>query len=249
LRELRWSDFEWFKKKSKVHFDNTYFICSEKNGVDQKVIIPLNKLGKHLTASLSHKYLDIHVTNDNRAIPQRNIVEIRFRKANKMIQKSRKPNDVMFIPFRDKSLKKMVLVNPYTKEFIKNVHRMDEYNIFPTTLNKTRIRSMRNNHGRILVAYDFFGRFKGILKCDHHKSGFNFIPAGLITEIERKLVDSLEIKNRLREEGLKENVHYRLFWQRWYKVINILESLQKPIFHLKCLLKYIHSIYGRKYQN
>lgn len=225
MKSLKWSDFVWFKKKARIYFSDTYFTCSEKEDVDQKVIFPLN-LGKHFTLSLSKKYLDLHVTYDARNVPQRNILEIRLDKANKMIRKTQKPDDLVFIPFHSKLLKKLVLVDPYTEEFIKNAWKMDKHNIFPTSLNKTKIRSMKNKHGKILTAYDVFSRFQGILRCNHRKGGFDFIPASSITRFEEKLVDSLELKSRLTEEGLTDNLRYKLFWKRWYGFVNFLESLR-----------------------
>jgi hypothetical protein len=232
MEQLRWSDFDWFKKKTKVQIDDTYFRCSEKNGIDQKIIFPLKEIGKHLTFSLSHKYLDLHVTAEDRTVPQRNILNIRLRKANKMIQQTRKPEDVIFLPFSHKMLKHLILVNPYTKEFIKNIQRMDSHNIMPTALTKVRIHSMRNNHGKILVAFNIFGQFKGILRCNHHDVGFYLVPASSITKFEQKLVDSLIIKKILTEEGVKDNSRYKIFWQRWYRVLIFIQYI-KNMFSIR----------------
>lgn len=199
------------------------------------MIFPLKDLGKHLALSLSKKYLDLHITDDDRSIPQRNIIEVRLKKSNKMVQKLRKPSDVVFISFHDKSLKKLILVNPYTGIYQKCLEN-GQAHIFPTALNKTRIHSMRNNHGKILLACDSFGIIKGILRCNHHDGGFNFVPADSIAKFKGKLVDYDKLKKRLEDIGLKENLRYKLFWQRWYKIIGLSKSIKKHA------LRFLHLI-------
>ncbi len=243
MKELKWSDFEWFKKKLRVHLDDEYFICSEKKGRDQKLIFPLKNLNKYLTFSLSNRYLDLHVTNENRSIPQRNVMDIQLRNAKKIIsdkfQQLKSPID--FIPLRDKSLKKMILVNPLSKAFIKNVQRMDKQNVMPIALIRNRIHSMRNNHGKILFAYDVYGRFKGIVRCNHSKHGFEYIQSKVLINIQNNLVNMSEVKKRLHAEGLKENSHSKYVWQKWYKIIDFFDDAEKLMNHFRSLLSSILS--------
>lgn len=238
MKRLKWSDFDWFKKNSKVYIGDTYIRCSEKKGVDQKVIFPLKELGKHLTFSISNRYVDLHVTNEDRSIGQKSILEIRTRKAERLIRRSVKRTNPnwFFIPINDKRLKRFILVDPFSKKFIQSYREMNRSNLLPHSLLNNRIHSMRNYHGKILSAYDCFGRLRGYLKCDHERNGFLFAPAGFVSKIQNRLVNMDEVNKALIDTGLKESK--KSVWVNWYKYLEFHEKVRKylrqTVFSLRC---------------
>ena len=241
VNRLKWSDFEWFKKNSRIYFDDSYIKCSEAKGKDEKIIFPLKDQGKHITFSISKRYFDLHVTSEDKST-HTPAMEIKTQKAKKIALNSIRGIDPesFFIPINHKSLKKLVLVDPRSKKFMKNFTKMNDCNILPPALLNSRISSMRNYHGKILFAYDCFGRFKGTLKCDHAKNGFYLIPASLSRSIQNKLVNMDKVKDVLLDEGIKEDKN-KIFWKRWYKVIEFHDSvnkqLEKAVFSVRCFFK------------
>lgn len=220
MNKLKWSDFEWFKKNSKVFVDDYYFKCSEKAGLDQKIIFPIKKHGKYLTYSLAKKYTDFHLSNEDKTIPKKPIFDIRYNRIKNLIKKQMRIKKLTwFIPYSSRHTKKWILVDPYSRKFQLQVHKMSGLNIMPHHLLKLKIKSMRNNHTKILLAYAPFGNFVGIAKCNHRKGGFDFIPIHILEEIQQKSVNLEQVMNFLREEGLEENKRLQKFWYNWNKII------------------------------
>lgn len=83
MKKFKWSDFEWFKKNSRVQLDDYYFKCSEKTGLDQKLIFPIKNQPKYLTFSNADKYTDLHLSHEDKSIPKKSIFQFRFNKVKK----------------------------------------------------------------------------------------------------------------------------------------------------------------------
>lgn len=68
---------------------------------------------------------------------------------------------------------------------------------------------MKNNYNKTLLAYDSFGQFTGIAKCNHRKCGFYFIPDEILEEIQGRLINLDQMRNILNNEGFeKKNSKY-----------------------------------------
>lgn len=219
-KNLKWSDFDWFSKKTKVYIHDFYIKCNSVKHKDEKIIFPLKKLKKHLTLSISKKYIDFHATDDD-GITHRSIFNFKTRKARKLVKKSVKLGRVAIriIPFENKELKKMIIVDPFSKKFIQYCNKICDCNIFPYYLPKIQVKKDERTHGKLLVAFSRTGELKGMLKCNHRKNGFEFVSASPMLKIKNQLINQEHIKKRLIEEGLQDDGKTELLWKKWHKFV------------------------------
>jgi len=220
-KNLKWSDFDWFSKKAKVHIRDFYIKCNSVKHKDEKIIFPLENLKKHLTLSISKKYMDFHAT-DNDGITHRPIFDFKIRKPRKLVKKSIKLGHatVRVIPFDDKELKKLIIVNPFSQKFLQYCDKTYNCNVLPNYLAKIQVKKGEHTHGKILVAFTRTGEFKGMLKCNHRKNGFEFVSASPISKIKNQLINQDHVKKRLIEEGLTDAGKTELLWKKWFKFVS-----------------------------
>lgn len=220
MKKLKWSDFEWYKKKSKVIVNDSYLKCSEKRGLDQKLIFPFRNYPKYLTFSTGDRYTDLHISFNDKSIPKKPVFEIRQNKLKNIIKKQMRIKQLCkLIPNSNKKIKNWILVDPYSTKFLHQIHTMNGLNIMPQKLLKIRINSMRNHHNKILFAYDSFGQCLGIVKCDHRKNGFRFIPIKILEEVQRKVINLEQVNNILRDEGIEVNKKIQAMWDAWNTIM------------------------------
>ena len=117
------------------------------------------------------------------------------------------------IPFGNKELKKMLVADPTTLKFLQNSSRMYDYNVHPYYLNKIRTRKEDNTHGKILFAFNKTGEFRGLMKCNQRKNGFEFVSSPPLKNIKNKILDTEHVKKRLLEEGLIESNKAEKTWK------------------------------------
>lgn len=238
MRNLFWSNFEWFKKKTRVYLKDYHISCSAVKGKDEKIIFPIKKLGKHLTFSISKVRLDLHATDDN-TNKHRPIFEIRKRKVAKIVKKSVRLGkvDTKIISFDNKELKQTILVDPTSTKFIQYVNYMHDCNILPQYLRKIQINKNESIHRKILLAYGLSGELKGILRCDHRRNGFQFASISSIKTVENMVLNKEHVKKRLLDEGLTIS-ETELIWKRWIKFLNLINRIMLFIRRLSAKFSY-----------
>ncbi len=228
-----WARFDWYNENSKVYVGDYYFKCGGSSKIDRKIIFPLKQLKKHLTLSISKKRLDLHLTSDNKGKKNhKSILKISSKTIKKVIKKHIKPaSDIEFFPYNSKSLKKLFFVNPNSKQFLSiSVDLRNIFDIHPAKLLKLRIKNMDRLHGNVLFVYDKMGRFKGMVKYNHRKYGFEIIPALPLKNIFSSVLNRKAMINSLIAEDLKYNHNSEYQWKIWLQCVEKIESI-KPFFY------------------
>lgn len=221
MKNLTWSCFQWFNKKKRIKIDKFSIACSTSKGKDEKIIFPLKNLKKHLTFSNSKRKLDFHATDDDKRNSHRPIFKISKNKAYKIVKNQVKLGHVAVrvIPFGDKELKRILVADPTSLNFFQYSSRMYDGNILPYYLNKIRARKEDNTHRKILFAFSKTGEFRGMMKCNHRKNGFEFVSCSPIQKIKKKIINMNDVKKRLLEEGLTESNRAEITWKSWEKFL------------------------------
>ena len=145
LNKLKLSSFKWFKKGKIDHNFLKVAGGKKKNfdGTDNEKFKIFDKENKrHLTMMTTDKVFDVHLTHEDRTIPQENLIELRYDTMMtylKGILTVFKKEDLRVTNWNDEIFQEMYLVNLYSPQMIHYFHHIQDGRKLPIKdLNKIK---------------------------------------------------------------------------------------------------------------
>ena len=200
MKPLRLTKFKWFKK-GKIGHEFLKMSGSKKtlNGkYNEKFMVFDSEKKRHVTMMTTTDVFDIHITYEDRKIPQENLVEIRFdrlKRYAKGVLNVFKKNDLRVISLNDEIFEKS-LVDFYSPKLLNYFHIIQDGKKLPPKylrkIKESKFHLTRKGVTSIFV-FNEDGSIFGTLSINYQKNTAAFISAKAINSMVFDLTDFKKI--------------------------------------------------------
>jgi len=200
MKSLRLSNFKWFKK-GKIDHEVLKIGGSKKKQrgkYNEKFMVFDAENKRHVTMMTTNKLLDMHLTYEDRKIPQENLVEIRFDRMTryaKGVLNVFKKNDLRIITLNDEIFEKP-LVDIYSRNLLNYFHIIQDGKKLPPKYIKKIKESkfqLRRKGAQSIFVFNEDGSIFGTLYINYQKNKALFLSAKAVNSMVFDLTDFKKI--------------------------------------------------------